>query len=93
MLPFDKDSELQTRPHDDSSLNEVATTLLADEPEQTNVLSKFDRFVMPQMALLGIISLALRLVCWVSLPASPETAWFLSEEKRIVMRIQERNHP
>ncbi|KAG9253654.1 major facilitator superfamily transporter [Emericellopsis atlantica] len=42
----------------------------------------------------GVISLVLGLVCWVSLPASPETAWFLNEEeKRIVMRIKERNHP
>ena len=42
----------------------------------------------------GIISLVLGLACWVSLPTSPETAWFLtSEEKSIVMRVKERNHP
>lgn len=42
----------------------------------------------------GIISLVLGLVCWVSLPTSPETAWFLKDdEKSIVRRIKERNHP
>jgi MFS family permease len=42
----------------------------------------------------GIISLVIGFVCWVSLPTSPETAWFLKEEERsIVMRIKEQNHP
>ncbi|KAH8171214.1 major facilitator superfamily protein [Sarocladium implicatum] len=42
----------------------------------------------------GIISFVLGLVCWLSLPTSPESAWFLKEEEKVVMRrIRERNNP
>ncbi|KAK7423496.1 hypothetical protein QQX98_000953 [Neonectria punicea] len=42
----------------------------------------------------GAISLVVGAVCWLSLPTSPETAWFLnSEEKSTMMVIKERNNP
>lgn len=40
----------------------------------------------------GTISLVIGVICWVSLPTSPETAWFLKdEEKTVMMRIKERD--
>ncbi|KAJ0278337.1 hypothetical protein COL940_007341 [Colletotrichum noveboracense] len=40
----------------------------------------------------GTISLVIGVICWVSLPMSPETAWFLKEEEKAVMtRIKERD--
>jgi len=42
----------------------------------------------------GIISLVLGLICWISLPTAPETAWFLTaEERSVVMNIKEQNQP
>jgi sugar phosphate permease len=42
----------------------------------------------------GAISLVIGAVCWLSLPTSPQTAWFLSEEEKSTMvLIKERNHP
>lgn len=42
----------------------------------------------------GLVSFFIGIVCWISLPTSPETAWFLTpEEKAIVVRIKEQNHP
>ncbi|RSL53522.1 hypothetical protein CEP51_014878 [Fusarium floridanum] len=42
----------------------------------------------------GAISLLVGIACWVSLPTSPETAWFLKPEERSTMLvIKERNHP
>ncbi|KAJ6445272.1 high-affinity nicotinic acid transporter [Purpureocillium lavendulum] len=42
----------------------------------------------------GCISLVVGAVCWVSLPTSPETAWFLNEEDRATMAIiKARNQP
>ncbi|KAF4462009.1 allantoate transport [Fusarium albosuccineum] len=42
----------------------------------------------------GAISLLVGAVCWLSLPTSPETAWFLKpEEKSTMLIIKERNHP
>ncbi|KAI8238970.1 putative transporter [Colletotrichum sp. SAR 10_96] len=40
----------------------------------------------------GTISLVIGIICWVSLPTSPETAWFLKdEEKAVMMRMKERD--
>ncbi|KAJ0373991.1 hypothetical protein COL26b_007860 [Colletotrichum chrysophilum] len=40
----------------------------------------------------GTISLVIGIICWVSLPTLPETAWFLKdEEKAVMMRIKERD--
>lgn len=42
----------------------------------------------------GLVSFVIGIVCWMSLPTSPETAWFLTaEEKAVVVRIKEQNHP
>lgn len=42
----------------------------------------------------GAISFLVGIACWVSLPTSPETAWFLKPEERSTMLvIKERNHP
>ncbi|KAF6830696.1 nicotinic acid plasma membrane transporter [Colletotrichum plurivorum] len=42
----------------------------------------------------GVISLAVGFVCWVSLPATPETAWFLNpEEREVIARIRAREQP
>ncbi|KAF5000350.1 hypothetical protein FGRMN_1818 [Fusarium graminum] len=42
----------------------------------------------------GSISLIIGAACWLSLPTSPETAWFLSPEEKTTMNmIKERNHP
>ncbi|KAM5352956.1 hypothetical protein ACJ41O_005678 [Fusarium nematophilum] len=42
----------------------------------------------------GAISLLVGAACWLSLPTSPETAWFLKpEEKSTMLVIKERNHP
>jgi len=35
----------------------------------------------------GIISLVVGALCWVSLPTTPETAWFLSKEERATMAV------
>lgn len=42
----------------------------------------------------GAISAIIGALCWVSLPTSPETAWFLGPEERATMAIiKARNHP
>lgn len=42
----------------------------------------------------GVISLVVGAACWLSLPASPETAWFLKpEERSVMMAIKARNQP
>jgi MFS family permease len=42
----------------------------------------------------GVISLVIGAICWVSLPTSPETAWFLNEAERATMRLLKlRDHP
>ncbi|EKJ72338.1 hypothetical protein FPSE_07458 [Fusarium pseudograminearum CS3096] len=42
----------------------------------------------------GAISLVIGAICWLSLPSSPETAWFLNaEEKETMNIIKERNNP
>ncbi|KAK2041103.1 major facilitator superfamily transporter, partial [Colletotrichum somersetense] len=42
----------------------------------------------------GSISLVIGVMCWISLPKSPETAWFLKEEEKTLMiRIKERGQP
>ncbi|KND86654.1 putative transporter [Tolypocladium ophioglossoides CBS 100239] len=42
----------------------------------------------------GTISLVVGALCWVSLPTTPETAWFLGQEERSTMSIVKvRNHP
>lgn len=42
----------------------------------------------------GAISLVVGAVCWLSLPTSPETAWFLNEEEKATMvMIKESSNP
>lgn len=42
----------------------------------------------------GAISLLVGAICWLSLPSSPETAWFLNVEEKATMKlIKERNNP
>lgn len=42
----------------------------------------------------GVISLVLGLLCWISLPTAPETAWFLNgDERAVITRIRELNQP
>ncbi|RFN44813.1 allantoate transport protein [Fusarium flagelliforme] len=42
----------------------------------------------------GAISLLVGAICWLSLPSSPETAWFLNAEEKVTMKlIKERNNP
>lgn len=42
----------------------------------------------------GAISLLVGAACWLSLPTSPETAWFLTpEEKSTMLIIKARNNP
>jgi MFS family permease len=42
----------------------------------------------------GLVSMVIGAVCWLSLPTSPETAWFLKEEEKAIMkRIREQNNP
>ncbi|PNY23688.1 transporter [Tolypocladium capitatum] len=42
----------------------------------------------------GTITLVVGALCWVSLPTTPETAWFLGQEDRSTMSIIKfRNHP
>lgn len=42
----------------------------------------------------GAVSLVIGAVCWVSLPGTPETAWFLNEGERVTMGLlRARDHP
>ncbi|KAK0385596.1 hypothetical protein NLU13_6773 [Sarocladium strictum] len=42
----------------------------------------------------GSVSLFIGAVCWLSLPTSPETAWFLKEDEKAAMKlIREQNNP
>lgn len=42
----------------------------------------------------GLVSFALGFACWLSLPTTPETAWFLNEEEKLFMkRIREQGNP
>lgn len=42
----------------------------------------------------GVISLVIGLVCWISLPTSPQTAWFLKEDERMIFtRMRDQNQP
>ncbi|OAA64952.1 high-affinity nicotinic acid transporter [Cordyceps fumosorosea ARSEF 2679] len=42
----------------------------------------------------GAVSLIIGVICWVSLPGSPETAWFLSSEEKSTMALLKiRDHP
>lgn len=42
----------------------------------------------------GIVSMVLGAICWASLPTSPETAWFLKEDEKAIMKqIREQNNP
>lgn len=55
MALSDKDLELRAQPHDDSSIN-AGEISPEDKAREQKVLSKFDKFVMPQMAILVLFA-------------------------------------